>query len=164
MLISIVNYFESDRRTAFAAADMALGSICKVTANANGDRLMTTAPVQADLQKVGAYAIAFKVSADPLQVDVTSVPVEYLGNRVVSIKSGDAIVEVRRGAIVEYDPSLLDASLDPARSGVLPTDGATLAVSATGLPCTTAAVGAITSPVILRCYNVVGGKVRIELL
>jgi hypothetical protein len=153
MLISIVNYFESDRRTAFAAADMALGSICKVTANANGDRLMTTAPVQADLQKVGAYAI-----------DVTSVPVEYLGNRVVSIKSGDAIVEVRRGAIVEYDPSLLDASLDPARSGVLPTDGATLAVSATGLPCTTAAVGAITSPVILRCYNVVGGKVRIELL
>lgn len=162
MLIGIANYFDSDRRSALAGADLPLGGICKVT-DVAGERTLNLVTASGDLQKVGAYAIAFKVSADPLQVDVTSVPVEYLGSRIVAIKSGDQIVEVRRGAIVEYDPSLLDASLDPNRSGTLPTAGDALGV-VNGLPCATSAASAITTPVVLRCYSVVGGKVRIELL
>lgn len=166
MLLHIANYFDSDRRSAIAGNDLSMGAVCKVTADAvTGERVLNFATVTGDLQNVGAYAVALKVSADPLQVDTSSVPVEYLGNRIVTIKSGDKIVEVRRGAILEYSPTILDASLDPARAGALPTAGAALAVkNTTGLPCTTGAAGAITSPVVLRCYNVVNGKVRIELL
>lgn len=165
MLLHIANYFDADRRSAIAGNDLSMGAVCAVTTNSAGERVMNFATVTGDLQKVGAYAVALKVSSDPLQVDSSTVPTAFLGDRVVSIKSGDRIVEVRRGAILEYAPSILDASLDPARAGALPVAGDTLAVkSTTGLPCTTGAASAITSPVVLRCYNIVNGKVRIELL
>lgn len=162
MKIAIVNYLDADRRTAVAGEDLALGAICKVSADASGNRVLTTVTAQADLQKVGRYAFAFKVSSDPLQVTASTVPSE-LGNRMVSISSGDFIVEARRGTIMEYDPSLLDASLDPARGGTLPVAGDTLAVK-NGLPCATGAASAITTPVVATCYNVVNGKVRVELV
>jgi hypothetical protein len=162
MKIAIVNYLDADRRTAIAGAQLPLGSICKVAADAKNNRVLTAVTQSSDLQNVGAYAFAFKVSSDPLQVTSSTVPSE-LGNRIVSIASGDMIVEARRGTIMEYDPSLLDASLDPARAGALPVAGATLAVK-NGLPCSVGAASAITTPVVLRCYNVVNGKVRVELV
>lgn len=162
MKLSIANYLDADRRSAIAGEDLALGAIVKVAGNAKNERVLTAVTAQADLQAVGKYAIAFKVSSDPLQVSASTVPSE-MGTRLVSIKSGDHIVECRRGTIMSYDPSLLDASLDPARAGTLPTVGAALAVL-NGLPCGAAAVGAITSPVVLRCYDIVNGQVRIELL
>lgn len=163
MLLHVANYFEADRRSAVAGNDLPMGSVCAVTTNAAGDRVMNAVTVVGDLAKTGAYGIALKVSADPLQVDVTSVPVELLGNRVVTIKSGDRIVECRRGSIMEYSPTICDASLDPARAGALPIAGDSLGVKA-GLPCTLGAGGgALISTLVLRCYNVVNGKIRIEL-
>jgi hypothetical protein len=165
MLLHIANYFDADRRSAIAGNDLSMGAVCKVTADSNNERVLNAVTVTGDLANIGAYGVAFKVSSDPLQVDTSTVPTAFLGDRTVSIKSGDRIVEVRRGAILEYAPSILDASLDPARSGALPVAGATLAVKpTTGLPCSVGAGSAITTPVVLRCYNVVNGKVRIELL
>lgn len=162
MLLHVANYFEADRRSAVAGNDLPMGTVCAVTTNAAGDRVLNAVTVVGDIQKTGAYGIALKVSADPLQVDVTSVPVELLGNRVVTIKSGDRIVECRRGSIMEYSPTICDASLDPARAGALPNAGDSLGIKA-GLPSTLGAAGAIISTVVLRCYNVVNGKIRIEL-
>lgn len=162
MLLHVANYFEADRRSAVAGNDLPMGTVCAVTTNAAGDRVLNAVTVVGDIQKTGAYAIALKVSADPLQVDVTSVPVELLGNRVVTIKSGDRIVECRRGSIMEYSPTICDASLDPARAGALPIAGDSLGIKA-GLPSSLGAGGAIISTVVLRCYNVVNGKIRIEL-
>lgn len=162
MLIGVANYFDADRRSALAGEDLPLGAVCAVTTNAAGDRVMTKVAAGGDL-KVGAYALALKVSADPLQVDVSSVPVELLGSRIVAISSGDAIVECRRGTIMSYDPSLLDASLDPARGGTLPSGTDALAIK-NGLPCSVGASGAITTPVVLKYYNTVGGKINIELV
>lgn len=161
MLLHIANFFEADRRSAVAGEDLPMGAVCAVT-NVAGERSLRMITAGSELQNVGAYAVAMEVSSDPLQVTSSTVPSE-MGTRVVTIKSGDRIVEVRRGAIIEYDPTLLDASLDPAQGGTLPVAGATLAVKA-GKPCSTGAASAITTPVVLRCYNVVGGKVRIELL
>ena len=67
------------------------------------------------------------------------------------------------GAYIEYDVSEMDASLDPARSGVLPTTGAMLGVKA-AKPCALGAASAITDPVVLRVVEVFGGnKVRVKL-
>lgn len=162
MKLHIANYLEADRRTAIAGEALALGAIVKISGNAKNQRVARAVTAQADLQKPGAYGIAFKVSSDPLQVTSSTVPSE-MGNRIVSIASGDFIVECRKGTIMEYDPSLLDASLDPARGGTLPTPGQDLGVKG-ALPSTTGAAGAIATPVVLRCYDVVNNKVRIELL
>src|SRR4051812_14526622 len=126
MLLHVANYFDAERRSAVAGNDLAMGAVCAVTTNSSGDRVLNTITVVGDIQKTGAYGIALKVSPDPLQVDVTSVPVELLGNRVVTIKSGDRIVECRRGSIMEYSPTICDASLDPARAGALPNAGDSL--------------------------------------
>lgn len=162
MKLHIANFFEADRRTAVAGEDLALGAIVKIAGNAKNQRVATTVTAQADIQKPGAYGIAFKVSSDPLQVTSSTVPSE-MGTREVTIKSGDFIVECRKGTIMEYDPSLLHASLDPARAGTLPAVGDALAIIG-GLPCTVGTATAITTPVVLRVFDVVNGKVRIELL
>lgn len=164
MLIHVANYFECERRSAVASAAIPLGSVCVATQGANSaTRSVAVAVTDADLAKTGQVSIVIKVSNDPLQVDSTTVPTE-LGSRLVAIKTGDAVVECRAGAIVAYDPSLLDASLDPARAGALPTVGQALGVKA-GLPCTLGAGGgALIAAPILKVYDIVGGKVRIQLL
>lgn len=162
MLISIANYMEADRRTALAGEALVQGAVIKLAGDGT-NRVATKATAQADIQKVGAYALAFKVDTEPTDVSAglgASVPSASGG----TIASGDFIVECRRGSVLEYDPSLLDDSLNPANGGTLPAGGDALAMTATGIPCATSAGGAITTPVILRCYNVVQGKVRIELL
>lgn len=165
MLIHIANYFDADRRSALAGEDLPLGAVCKVAGNASGDRVLTKVAAAGDLVP-GKFGIAFKVSSDPLQVTSSTANADAradLGNRVVAIKSGDQIVEVREGAIVEYAPSLLDDSLNPAEGGTLPDVGEALGV-VNGLWCDATAVGAIVAPVVGRVYDVVGGKVRIELV
>lgn len=170
MLIHIANYFDADRRSALAGEDLPLGAVCAVSAGtgtAAGNRVLTKVTAAGDL-KPGKFGVAFKVSSDPLQVTSSTVNADShadLGSRVVAIKSGDQIVEVREGAIVEYHPSLLDDSLNPAAAspGTLPAIGDALGIKA-GKWCAAGASGAITSPVVGRVYDVVGGKVRVELV
>lgn len=162
MLIHVANWYDADRRSALAGSAFALGSVCVATAGAKGDRVVNPVASDADIAKTGAVSIVIKVSSDPLQVDASTVPSE-MGTRIVTIKSGDQVVECRPGSIVEYHPSLLDASLDPARAGTLPTVGQSLGVKG-GLPCALGAASALVAAPILKVYDVVGGKVRVELL
>lgn len=164
MLLHIANYADASRRTAIAGEAIALGAVIKLNANAAGERqALTVADGDAALLVSGNYGVALKVSNQMLQVSASDdVPTEF-GTRLVEIKSGDAIVEVAKGAVLEYDPSLLHSSLDPARAGALPSVGQALGIKG-GLFCTAGTGGAITSPVIGRVFGLVGNKVRIELV
>lgn len=163
MLIHVANYFEAERRSAVASGVLPLGGVTVATqGTSSAERSLALVASDADLAKTGQVGIVIKVSSDPLQVDSSTVPTE-LGSRLVAIKAGDRVVECRPGSIVAYDPSLLDASLDPARAGALPTVGQSLGVKA-GLPCTLGASGALIAAPVLKVYDIVGGKVRIELL
>jgi hypothetical protein len=164
MLLHIANLYDSSRRTAIAGEAIPLGSVIKLSAAPNGDR-RALAVVDADsaLLVPGNYGVATKISTELLQVTTSNnVPVEW-GTRLVTIYSGDAIIEVARGAILEYDPSLLHNSLNPSQGGALPAVGAALAIK-NGKFCATGTAGAIASPVIARVHGLVGSKVRIELV
>jgi hypothetical protein len=164
MKLHIANYEDADRRSVLAGEDMPLGAVIKISGtNADEDRVaMKLADADSALLLPGKYAVSFKVSSDPLQVSSSTAPA-FLGDHTVSISSGDQMVEVRRGAILEYDPSLLDDSLNPDNAGTLPNVGDALGIKGS-LFCDAGVGGAITSPVIARVYDVVGGKVRIELV
>lgn len=164
MLLHIANFADASRRTVTAGSAIALGSII-VASDVNGVRTVNAvADGEAAKLVAGNYGVALKLSKLQLQVTsvIGSIPEDF-GSRLTSIKSGDAIVEVAPGAIMEYDVSLLHASLDPARGGALPAAGAALGIKS-GLFCTAATAGAITSPVVGRVHEVIGGKVRVELV
>lgn len=164
MLLHIANYFDASRRTAIAGEAIPLGSVIKLSAAPNGDRrALVVADADSALLVPGNYGVALKISTLQLQVtESNNVPAEF-GTRLVAINSGDAIIEVARGAILEYDPSLLHNSLNPAQGGALPAVGAALAVK-NGKFCAVGTSGAIASPVIARVHGLVGSKVRIELV
>lgn len=164
MLLHIANYYDSSRRTAIAGEDISLGAVIKLSAATNGDRLArTVGDSDSALLVAGNYGVAMKISTLELQVSKTvGVPQDF-GSRLVTISSGDAIMEVARGAILEYDPTLLHTSLNPSAGGTLPTVGAALAVKS-GTFCAVGTAGAIASPVIARVHGLVGSKVRIELV
>lgn len=169
MLIHIANYMDSDRRTATAGEDMPLGCVTVHTPDAAGLQRKLMKITSAGDIKPGRVGIAFKVSADPRQVTSSTVNADSgldFGTRVVSIKEGDMIVEVRRGAMVEYDVSLLDATLDPARAGVLPVVGEELGIDpATALFCKNNKAGAIVAPVLGVVFELRGSKkVVVELV
>lgn len=165
MKLHIANFYDAPRHTAFAGEDIDLGAVIKISASAAGERMAMQVTDSDSAELVaGKYGVAVKVSVDQLQVSETlyGVPAEW-GSRVVEIKSGDAIVQVGKGAIIEYDPSLLHDSLNPAEGGTLPAIGAALGVKG-GKFSTAATSGAIASPVVGRVFDVLGGKVRIELV
>jgi hypothetical protein len=160
-LVHIANYFEADRISATAGSAMVAGDVVALEANADGSRRVTLVDAALDLRTAG-YGVVMKVSTDPLAT-ASSTAAAKTGNRVSSIASNDDVVLVGAGAYIEYDVSLLDASLDPARSGVLPTTGALLGIRNAKFS-TLAAAGAITDPVVARVVEVFGGnKVRIKL-
>lgn len=160
-LLQIANYFECDRTSAVAAADMALGTVVTVSDDGTGQRFltpMTTAPV------AGKYGIVTKESVDPFEVTDSTVPQELAGSRIPVINSGDNVLELRRGVKVEYSADLLDASLDPARGGVTPVVGDQLAVKA-GKFAATSATGLVASSTgIAEVFRVFGTNVEVELL
>jgi hypothetical protein len=165
MKLHIANFFDAPRHTAVAGEDIALGAVIKIAPNAAGERgALQVMDADAAQLVPGKYGVAVKVSGDSLQVSETlfGVPQEW-GNRVVEIYSGDAIVQVGPGAILEYDPGLLHDSLNPAEGGALPVVGEALAVKG-GLFAKSNVSGAITTPVVGRVFDVLGGKVRIELV
>lgn len=163
MALHIANFFEAQRFSCIAASDMDMGQIIKISDDGTGNRLATLlGNSDSALLVSGKYGVSYKVSTDPFQVNSSTAPT-FLGDRVVTILSGDPMVEVRKGAIVEYTADLLDASLDPARSGTTPTAGTALAVLNARWAASTA-VGAITSPVIGRVYDVNGTTILVELV
>src|SRR5690348_5134268 len=168
MPMHIANFNEADRRTAYASQDFSqLGLVIKITDNGSGLRLATPlANSESALLVNGNYGVAYKVSIDPFAIESQNLVLNEspaFGDRTVQIKSGDAIVEVRRRAIIEYSADMLDASLDPSRGGTTPTVDSALAIHGS-LWCAASVGGAITSPVVARVYQVFGTSVMIELV
>lgn len=165
MRLQIANFFDAPRRTAVAGESIPVGAVIKISAATDGSRKAMTLTDSDSAQLVyGKYGVAVKVSALQYQVTQTlfGVPADW-GNRIVTISSGDYIVEVGRGAILDYEVALLHDSLNPANGGTLPAAGDALAVKG-GLFCAASTNGAITSPVVARVFDVLGGRVRIELV
>ena len=168
-MLHVTNWTVADIGTGVAAADMAQqGLVCKVTDDGSGRRLMTVlADTDDALVLAGNYAIAMKVDTDANQVDEVdaNVDTDVTGDRRVMIKEDDLIMEVRRGAKVEYSADLLHDSLNPAAAGTTPSVGDALGISGGKFATIAAATSAgIASPVVARVHKVFGTNVVIELL
>lgn len=162
MKLHIANFFDATRHTVVAGEDIALGAVIKIV-NANGTRVaMEVADADSALLVPGNYGVAYKVNVDPMAVSSSTAAAE-LGDRTRPIVSGDQIVQVERGAILEYDVSLLHDSLNPDEGGALPAAGAALGIKG-GKFCTAGTSGAIASPVVGRVFDVLGSKLRIQLI
>lgn len=162
-MLHIANFLDAQRWTVQAGADIALGAVIRI-ANSGGNRVaFQVADGDAALLVPGNYGVAYKVNADPLAVTSSTAPASF-GDRVNPPVSGDLIVQVDRGGILEYDVSLLHDSLDPNAGGTLPAAGAALGVK-DGLFCAASGVsGAITSPVVGRVFDIIGSRVRIQIV
>lgn len=164
--LHIANYFDAPRFSIKAGEAMELGMV--ITASDDGKGGRVAKKVTAANQLVaGTMAVAFKVSADPQQVTASTVNADSradLGSRIVTIASGDGIVEVRKGAILEYTADLLDDSLNPAAGGTTPSVGDSLSVKGAKW-CAAGAAGALApSAPVAKVYRTFGTKVLVELI
>lgn len=152
----IPNFYEADRRTARAGESMAQGSVCKVSDWNDGQRKLLKV---AGGDTITGASVAFKVSTDPNLVESSTANTTLLGQRTVSIVSGDYIVEVRgRGTFLEYSTDLLHSSL-----ATPPAVGTALGILA-GQWCTAATGSAVTSPVVGRVFRYFGTRLIVELV
>lgn len=159
----IANYYDAPRYSARAGETMTVGMIVKVDPYTGGERkLMKLLDGDAAELVAGAYGVVAKVSGEPNLVDTSTAP-SRLGSRIIAIASGDHVVEVRAGAIMEYTADLLHDSLDPAAGGLTPVATQALGVK-DSLWCAASVGSAITSPVIGRVFRVFGTRVLVELL
>jgi len=156
MPMNIVNFFEADRRTARAGETMTQGAVVKVSDWGDGQRKLLKITT-GDTPAVGAYGCAYKVSADTYQVNSTTAPASF-GDRTVTIASGDYVVEVRKGAIIEYSADLLDASLATPQPV-----GTALGVIG-GKWCTAGTGSAVTAPVMGKVFRNFGTRTLIEIV
>lgn len=154
--LHIANFYDCDRLSAVAGeAGLVPGMVVKVGDNGAGERSLTKlGDGEAAQALAGKVAVITKELIDPDEVVSSTAPSEA-GSRIVSIASGDAVLELRRGAKLEYPLDLLHSSLDPSRGGTLPVVGAALGVK-DSLFCASGQAGAITSPVIGRVLRVHG--------
>jgi hypothetical protein len=166
MPIHVANFFDADRRSATAGEDMTMGMLVKVEDAGDGTRrLMKLADGDTAEVVSGKWGVVYKVSTDSNQVDVTeftTTQLERLGDRRVTVSSGDAVIEVRKGAIVGYTADLLHDSLNPAEGGTLPEAGDKLEIKGSQW-CEASTGGAITT-LAGRCYGLIGSTVLIELV
>lgn len=159
----IANYYDAPRYSARAGETMTIGMVVKVSLFGTGERkLMKLLDADSAELVAGKYGVVAKVSGEPNLVDTSTAPAR-LGSRVISIASGDHVVEVRRGAIMEYTADLLHASLNPGSGGATPAVGDALGIK-DSLWCTAATGGAITSPVAGRVFRTFGTRVLVELV
>lgn len=161
--LHISNFFECDRLSAVAAETMTPGMIVKVSDNGSGERkLLKLGNGDAAELVAGKYAIVTKELLDANEVS-TSTASAASGVRTVSIVSGDAVLELRRGTVVEYPADMLHSSLNPALGGTTPAAGDKLEIVGS-LPCAAGTSSAITSPIVLRVLRVFGTTVAVELV
>lgn len=165
MPINVANLLDADKRTAVAGEAITMGMVIKLSDDGAGRRkaLKLADSDAAVAAKPGTYGIAYKLSTDSNQVNSSTAP-SSLGDRTVSISSGDLIIELRRGAIVEYSADLLHSSLDPSRSGTTPQAGTDLNVKGSQWCATSGVAGSMSGTVIGRVFRVFGTKVLVELL
>lgn len=164
-LVHIANYFDAPRGTCTAGAALDQGGVIYLSPDGSGGR-KALAPTAGAQLLAGNYGVVLKISADPFQVTASTVNADSgrdLGSRLVTIASGDKVVEVGPGAIIEYHASMLHSSLDPSRSGATPAVGAALAVK-DGLWADAGAASAITTPVIGRVHKTFGTKVLVKVV
>jgi hypothetical protein len=161
-MLHIANFLDAKRWTVKAGEDIALGAVIRI-ANEGGQRVaFQVTDADAALLVAGNYGVAYKVNADPLAVTSSTAPASF-GDRVNPPVSGDLIVQVDRDGILEYDVSLLHDSLNPNEGGALPEAGETLAIK-DGLFCDAGVGSAITSPVVGRVFDIIGSRVRIQIV
>ncbi len=172
VFMQIANLYDAPRWTGIAATDLDLCEVVKVTTGAvTGQRYLARVTASGDVQKPGLWGVAWKVSSDPYQVStsLSTVPTR-LGSRVVTILSGDAIVQVGVGAIIEVDASMLHSSLDANNSGVTPTVGQSLGIATSGskakfsTAASTSLAGVGTTIHVARVFRTFGTKLLIELV
>jgi hypothetical protein len=163
-MIHVQNFYECDRLSAVAGETMSTGMVVKVSDNTKGERKLLKL-LDADTPVLGKYAIVTKELVDPFEV-ISSTATSDTGIRTVSIASGDAVLELRRGVKVLMSLDLFDASLDPARSGTLPAVGDQLKVKGS-LLCSSGTAGAVATLIaeVLRVYGSGStAQVAVELL
>jgi hypothetical protein len=164
MAVTIANWFDADRRSCRAGETMTIGNIVKMSGDANGERFaMKLSNGDAAKLTHGDYAIIYKVSADAAYVEETTAPEGLTGSRLVTIASGDQVVEVRPGALIEYAAADLHDSLNPDEGGDTPAVGDHLSI-VDSLPCKESESSAIDSPQVLKVYMVHGTSIIVELL
>jgi hypothetical protein len=161
--LHIANYFECDRVSAVANSALVIGSVCKVTDDGKGQRLLTPLTATGDLVK-GKYCIVTKESVDPFEVTDSTIPATLAGNRIVTIASGDNVLELRRGVKVEYSADLLDDSLNPANGGATPLVGDQLAIKGSKWAASGASGVVGSSAGTGEVFRVFGTHVIVELL
>lgn len=166
----IANYQDAPRFSCIASTAMGLCEVIKITTGAvTGQRYAARVTVAADVQARALWGVALKISADPFQVSTSSVALTVAGDRRVAISSGDQMVQVGAGAVIEIDAALLHSSLDPDRAGSTPAVGASLGVNTSGTTAlfSTAAQTSLTNVGttihIARVYRTFGKKVLIQL-
>lgn len=167
--LHIANFFECDRTSAVAGETMTPGMIVKASADATGQRkLLKLLDADSASLVAGLYAIVTKEAVDADEVETTTANTSVSGNRVVSISSGDAVLELRRGVKIEVSPDLLHSSLDPSQGGTLPAAGDSLFIKSSTFCKNSGVAGSISSPIVARCFRTFGSgstaKVVIELV
>jgi hypothetical protein len=150
MAVTILNYFEADRRTVIADEAMDVGDVVKIVVGSSDGQRHITKLGNAD------DALAVAGTEDSVQESTADA---VTGDRTVSIASGDLVVICRRGSIIEYNADELDASL-----ATPPTVGTTLGVLGSKFSTAAAAASGVASPVIGMVHMVNGDKVAIELV
>lgn len=167
MSITVRNYLDADRRSGTAGEAMVVGDIVKAT-NSSGKRvLMKLANADSALVLSGNYGVVWKVAAKEYQVLSTTANTTVTGDRRVTIAANDQVVELRKGAIIEYSATDLHSSLNPGSGGTLPVPGQALQIVDSKF-CLVGTPSAITTPITARVFEVNGtgatAKVSIELV
>ena len=160
--MNIANWTDADRRSVVASAAITMGSVVKLEDDGAGSREATMLDdADAALLVSGGYGVAFKVAARADQVASSSGVPTRLGDRTVTIATGDQMLEMRKGSIIEYLPAELHDSLNPGQSGTLPAVGDALEIK-DSLWCEVGFAGAITT-VVAHVYDLRDGNVLVEL-
>lgn len=111
MAFHIANFFDAPRFSARAGETLEPGDLVKVLDWGNGERkLMKLSSSDAASLSGDKYAVVTRFTGEPNVVSSSTIPAR-LGSRIVTISSGDHVVEVRKTAILEYSLDELDASL-----------------------------------------------------
>jgi hypothetical protein len=166
MPVTIANYFDCPRWSCTAGEDMADGMVIKIVDNSGARKAMKLANADGALLVQGGWGVVWKVApfADEVEVVDASVNVARTGNRAYPILSGDAVVQVGRGAILEITADLLHSSLDPARGGTTPAANASLSIVGSQFCAAgTASSIASTASVGARVHKTIGTNVFVEL-
>lgn len=159
MAFHVANFYDAPRFSARAGEAMDHGMVVKVSDWGNGERkLMKLANSDAAALSGDQYAVVTKFSTEPNQVMSSTAP-SRLGSRITTISSGDHVVELRKGAIMEY-------SLDALHSSVTSTppvvgDGLTVKDS---LFCIAGTSGQASAQVVGKVFRIFGTRYLIELV